>query len=316
MSPSLSSDGRSDAKGAPNTNEDAAHLCPVCQLDTFVIGSKQSAWSGRTFTLRRCPSCDFTFVANPRTDYEAIYDEAYYSGRGADPLVNYIEEIEHRDSTIRRYEWRGIYRVVSSLVPTGASTRWLDYGCGMGGLVEFVQAQGVGQASGFDQGWCLSHLAERGIPHLSADEVGSPSQLFDIVTAIEMIEHTPDPVGELTKIRSLLRPGGLLFLTTGNAAPYRKKIPAWGYVVPDVHISFFEPNTLAVALDKAGFDCEFIGYRPGWEDIIRFKVLKSLGVTRDNWITRIVPWRIASRVVDLRLKPSAHPIAWARVQSD
>lgn len=298
------------------TNEGSAPLCPVCQSATFSIGSKRSSWSDRTFTLRRCTSCAFVFVENPRTDYDDLYDEAYYSGRGADPLVDYVDEIEHRDSTIRQYEWRGIYRLVSSLVPTDSSTRWLDYGCGMGGLVEFVQQQGVGHAVGFDQGWCQSHLTERDIPHLSVDDVESPTELFDVVTAIEVIEHTRDPVGELIKIRSLLRPGGLLFLTTGNAAPYRKNVPDWRYVVPDVHISFFEPSTLVVALEKAGFDCDFIGYRPGWEDIIRFKVLKSLGVRRDKWTWRMVPWRIASRVVDLRLKPSAHPIGWARTNSD
>jgi hypothetical protein len=110
----------------------------------------------------------------------------------------------------------------------------------------------------------------------------------------------------------MLRPGGLLFLTTGNAAPYRDKLAAWRYVMPDVHVSFFEPTTLAVALHKAGFDSEFPGYGPGWQDIIRFKVLKSLGVRHDNLLSKIVPWRLASRIVDHRLKPSAHPIGWAR----
>lgn len=289
--------------------------CPVCHSHTVDAGSKRSAWSGQTFSLRRCASCDFAFVANPRVDYEALYDDDYYRGRGADPLVDYVDEIEHRDTTIRRYEWRGIYRVVSGLVPMGPAVRWLDYGCGVGGLVEFARSQGVAHAVGFEQGWSVSRLEERGVPHLSADELEQSAGSFDVVTAIEVLEHTTDPVGELIRIRKLLRPGGLLFLTTGNAAPYRKDLPAWRYVMPDVHVSFFEPGSLALALEKAGFDSDTVGYRPGWDDIIRFKVLKSLGVRRDKLRWKAVPWGIAARVVDLRLKPSAHPIGWANAKT-
>jgi SAM-dependent methyltransferase len=286
--------------------------CRICQADTVAAGCKRSSWSGRDFALRRCPSCQFAFVANPRLDYDALYDDDYYHGRGADPLLDYVEEVEHSETTVRKYEWQGICQLVSSFVPTGPATRWLDYGCGLGGLVEFVRRRGMADAVGFDQGWSMRQLQERGVPHLSVDEIESTSGSFDVVTAIEVIEHTVDPVGELARMRTLLRPGGLLFLTTGNAAPYRDRLAAWRYVMPDIHVSFFEPPTLALALDKAGFDAEFPGYQPGWDDIIRFKVLKSLGVRRDTWPSRTVPWGVASRVVDRRLKPSAHPIGWAR----
>lgn len=286
--------------------------CAICQSGTATTGFKTSSWSGREFELRRCPSCKFAFVANPRLDYDALYDDAYYSGRGADPLVNYLEEIEHPDTTIRKFEWRGIWRVVSGIVKTDSTTRWLDYGCGVGGLVEFLRNQGIEHAIGFDQGWSLSQLRQRGVPHLTPDELQQQRGTFDVVTAIEVLEHVSDPVAELSRMRALLRPGGLLFLTTGNAAPYHDRLSNWRYVVPDVHISFFEPDTLALALDKAGFDPASPGYRPGWDDIIRFKVLKSAGVRRDTWPSRVVPWGLASRIVDRRLRPSAHPVGWAR----
>jgi SAM-dependent methyltransferase len=251
-------------------------------------------------------------VANPRLDYDALYDDAYYRGLGADPLVNYMDEIEHPETTIRRFEWRGIWRVVSGIVKTDATTRWLDFGCGVGGLVEFLRNQGVEQAIGFDQGWSLNQLRQRGVPHLTPEELERQRGTFDVVTAIEVLEHVSDPVTELARMHELLRPGGLLFLTTGNAEPYHDRLSNWRYVVPDVHVSFFEPETLALALDKAGFDPAFPGYRPGWDDVIRFKVLKSAGVRRDTLPSRVVPWRLASRIVDRRLRPSAHPVGWAR----
>ena len=74
-----------------------------------------------------------------------------------------------------------------------------------------------------------------------------------MVTAIEVIEHTLDPLAELRTIRGLLRPGGLLFLTTGNAAPFASDLLRWSYIVPEIHVSFFEPDTLERALVKCGF---------------------------------------------------------------
>lgn len=286
--------------------------CPICGADSAPVGSKRSSWSGRDFALRRCASCRFAFVENPRQDYETLYDDDYYRGRGADPLVDYVDEVEHHETTIRRYEWNGICRVVSSLVPTSPTTKWLDYGCGVGGLVEFVRERGVADAVGFEQGWSLDRIRERGVPYLTKDDLESYRGSFDVVTAIEVIEHVADPLAELHRIRALLRPGGLLFLTTGNAVPYRNRLPAWRYVMPDVHVSFFEPATLAIALEEAGFDTEFPGYQPGWDDIIRFKVLKSLGVRSDSLPSRAVPWRMAAKIIDWRLNPSGHPIGWAR----
>jgi SAM-dependent methyltransferase len=286
--------------------------CAICQSSTVAAGNKKSSWSGQEFELRRCPSCGFAFVANPRLDYEALYDDAYYSGRGADPHVNYIDEIDHLDTTIRKFEWRGIWRLVHSIKQVGSTTRWLDYGCGVGSLVEFVRNQGVGEAYGFDQGWSLNQLRERGVPHLRPEALDQQRGTFDVVTAIEVVEHVSDPVNELSRIRALLRPGGLLFLTTGNAAPYLDRLSDWRYVIPDVHISFFTPGALALALDKAGFDAAFPGYQPGWDDIIRFKVLKSLGVRRNKLSTRAVPWPLVSRIVDWRLQLSAQPVGWAR----
>ena len=61
-----------------------------------------------------------------------------------------------------------------------------------------------------------------------------------MVTAIEVLEHLTDPMPVLHTIATVLRPGGILFVTTGNAAPHRAHLDRWSYVVPDVHVSFYE----------------------------------------------------------------------------
>ena len=287
--------------------------CRLCgSASTAYAGTATGRKSGRRFELRDCSSCGFAFVAEPWLDFAEIYDEEYYRGNGADPSVDYAGEVEDPGRTVRRYEWRGILARVRSLTDAGPRTEWLDYGCGMGGLVTHLRGEGLEGAVGFEQGWCAAELAARGVPHLSAEDLDAHAGTFDVVTAIEVIEHVVDPVAELRRLRALLRPGGLLFLTTGNPAPYRDRLPAWRYVVPEVHISFFEPKTLALALDRAGFEPAFPGFGPGWDDIIRFKVLKALRRRRTTPLERAVPWRALARTLDRRFQLSAQPVGWAR----
>lgn len=83
-------------------------LCNIRQSPVEEIGRKQGKIDLREFILFHCPQCYFSFVGNPRQDYANIYSEAYYRGKGVDPIVDYMYELEHPDDTIRVYEWKGI----------------------------------------------------------------------------------------------------------------------------------------------------------------------------------------------------------------
>jgi SAM-dependent methyltransferase len=282
--------------------------CRVCGAPTEAAGEVTGRFSGRAFRLRRCRACGFGFVADPWTDYDRIYSDAYYAGEGADPLVDYVYEMAHHGQTIRRYEWQGIRNRVRSL---GGGGRWLDFGCGTGGLVTYLRAAGY-DAVGFEEGWSVPRLLERGVPVLSPEELAAHAGTFDVVTAIEVIEHVPDPVSALERMAAALRPGGVLFLTTGNAAPYRERLAEWRYVIPEIHVSFFEPRTLRAAMERAGLRPEDGGFGPGWADIMRFKVLKNLKRRSVSPLDRLVPWPLVARALDARLHLAAHPVGRAR----
>ena len=181
----------------------------------------------------------------------------------------------------------------------------------MGGLVDHCRNELGVDAVGHDEGWAVEHARERGVPTLDDAQMREQEGTFDVVTAIEVMEHIADPVPALQGIRRMLRPGGLLFLTTGNARPYRGRIDRWAYVIPEIHVSFFEPRTMATALGRAGFRPEHLAYRAGFTDVIRFKLLKNLRVRGRSRVEAVVPWPPVARLVDRRYGISAHPVGWA-----
>jgi SAM-dependent methyltransferase len=209
------------------------------------------------------------------------------------------------------YEWSGLLEIIDSLRGGLSGVRWLDYGCGLGGLVRYARQRGI-EIYGFDEGYAADRMRQEGIPPLTPAELDAAAGSFDVITAVEVVEHFADPMPALRQIATLLRPGGLFFLTTGNAEPFRGRLENWAYVRPDVHLSFFEPGTLEFAFRHLGLEPSFPGFLPGFTDLMRYKVLKNLGLTRRHALEGLVPWPLVARAADRRYRLSAHPVGWRR----
>jgi SAM-dependent methyltransferase len=226
-------------------------------------------------------------------------------------MVDYHFELSEPERTIRRYEWAGIVDVVRHLVTLDTRTRWLDFGCGGGGLPRYAKAQVGCEAMGFEEGAIALKARKHGIAILERAELDALEGSFDVVTAIEVMEHVVDPLATLTQIRRLLRPGGVLFYTTGNARPFRERLTSWSYFTPEIHISLYEPSSMERALRLTGFDTTYPGFIPGWEQIMAFKVLKNLGVRRASAAHHAIPWRALTPALNWRFGLYDFPVATA-----
>jgi SAM-dependent methyltransferase len=286
--------------------------CRICGGPSERLGDVHGAYARRDFTLCRCTVCRYAFIADPWTDFAQIYDKRYYAGQGADPLVDYAFELAEPARTVRSYEWSGVTALVEELHGSLDGVRWMDFGCGNGGLIRYVQNRTGAEVQGFEEGSIAADARHLGLPITSeVDALSALRGQFDIVTAIEVLEHTLDPVLELRRMRELLRPGGLLFLTTGNAAPFAARLTRWPYVVPEIHISFFEPMTLRRAYAEVGLRASPNPGGPGFDQILKFKVLKNLRVRKRSALTDLLPAGPIAFVAERRTRLGEMPVGWA-----
>lgn len=191
--------------------------------------------------------------------------------------------------------------------------KWLDYGCGSGGgLIDFAISSGI-NAYGYEEDYANKICTDRNLPIIKADQINEYEACFYFITLIEVIEHIENPIQFLVQVRKLLKPGGVLFITTGNVAPWKNSVASWSYAsIPDVHICFFDPFTLAYALKESGFAPQKNLSFSGFENIIKFKVLKNLIDKKINFLQRFVSWAVIVRMVDLKYKITAMQIGIAK----
>ena len=145
----------------------------------------------------------------------------------------------------------------------------LDIGCGGGILAEALAHKGAG-VTGIDMAdlalkVAKMHLHESGFEidyQLSTVEAFAEQHegQFDIVTCLEMLEHVPDPASVITAAARLLKPDGIMFLSTINRNPKSFALAILGaeYILGLVprgtheYRQFIKPSEIAAQLRRTG----------------------------------------------------------------
>ena len=192
--------------------------------------------------MRRCRSCRTLFTARLPAPAESLdYDDYYHEGNLEVPAFVHSRLDE----------------LVGSFERERSLGTWLDVGCGAGTLLEAVRGRGW-QAIGTEVSrGAAESVGARGFDVRVGElpELGLPEAGFDVVSMVEVVEHVPDPRALLGQALPLVRPGGVLYVTTphGRGISARLLRSGWSVVAPPEHLQLFSVPGLRRALAAAGF---------------------------------------------------------------
>lgn len=183
----------------------------------------------------------------------SIYAGSYFrrAAQGdAEGYADYLsDEAEHRLTARRR---------VQRLGQTGMPGRLLDVGCAAGFFMDEARKAGW-RVEGID---VSPDMSAWGREHLGLDiasglfqQADYPPSSLDAVTMWDYIEHSIDPALDFAKAAEVLRPGGTMMLSTGDAASLVARISGrrWHLLTPRHHNFFFNVATLRRYLEGNGF---------------------------------------------------------------
>lgn len=198
--------------------------CKICGTESLPFGE--------TLVLRkyqvqylRCPACGFI-----QTETPYWLDESYLSA---------ITILDVGIMQRNLLNWELTTAMLHILLPK--AKQCLDYGAGHGIFVRLMRDRG------FDFLWYDSHATNdyaRGFEY----EAG---QVYDLLTAFEVLEHLNDPLGDLAKMMAISEN---LFVSTVLVPEPPPKLGDWWYFGAPTgqHISFYTHDALQLLAKRFG----------------------------------------------------------------
>jgi 2-polyprenyl-3-methyl-5-hydroxy-6-metoxy-1,4-benzoquinol methylase len=213
--------------------------CDLCGSDR-----QELLFEKEGFRHVRCRNCGLVFV-NPRLSGHV---DAQTSGGTGTMGDDYLTPAQ-----VRRLE-----REVAFLEPFRRLNRILEVGAGWGWFLSKAARLGWETWAVEINRSALERLARTEVHKVlvePAETVSAPHDHFDVVRIWDVIEHLESPAACTRNMYRVLRPGGLLRLSTTNFASLSRWVngPEWVYLNGADHIVLFEPATMTRLLAEAGF---------------------------------------------------------------
>jgi 2-polyprenyl-3-methyl-5-hydroxy-6-metoxy-1,4-benzoquinol methylase len=236
-----------------------AVACDLCGKDTPI-----KRYEKRGFNIVECSNCHMVYT-NPRLKGEKIgelYDADYFQGHGFDKSVDYVADVKDHTQAARQtfslndWDLDSIKQLLGNRKGEG-KLRLLEIGCGTGVFLDKARQHGF-DVEGLElSAYAADFVRKMGIPVRteSIESANDAPNTWDVIVMREVIEHLPHPKKSLETVYSWLKPGGVLFMATGNYdCPERKlKGADWFYFMPEGHLYYFSNRTMTNYLKKVGF---------------------------------------------------------------
>lgn len=261
--------------------------CPLCESKnlTFLasVPDVEYETSSENYSYFECNDCRCVFLKNPPVDrLQSIYPDEYYSfanktAAGLSKILSLVKT---------KLESRFFKKIIQNHFKHEKKIEVLDVGGGTGFICDVIR-RNVNREIRFtilDLDKAALEIAERNgysTIHGSIEEVNIQSK-FDLIIALNLIEHVGNPSAVIRKFRSALRDNGIIVIKTPNTDSINyeifKRLYWGGYHSPRHFVLFNERNfrTLVSDTGLSVFSLKYTQGAPQWTYSI-------LGAMKLNW---------------------------------
>jgi len=238
------------------------------------------------YPIAFCEGCGTgTTRLEGRFSASRLYDCGYFEGERRDGYSGY-----GATEAVLRKGFRRTVRELLKLLPAGG--RLLEIGCAYGFFL--LEASSRFDVLGLEiSDGAVREANDRGLLVLPEDDEATTLRRiakeavnrFDAVVMLDVIEHLSRPRETLRLVAEVLRPGGVLLLTTGDAGSFLARAFGrhWRLMTPPQHLYFFTGRGLNRLLSEEGF--AVLSTRRPWKTVPAglavFQILRS--ITRRPW---------------------------------
>lgn len=230
--------------------------CRVCEVDSRLFKFEGD------YRLNQCPGCGVIHLDRVYQDAYAFLDDVK---KGEKKLEYWgYPEYFKKYKTIFDYFFESRFEKISEGQPPKG--KWFDLGAGFGLWMEFLAREKRIKVSGVEiETEAASFAKARGLEVENTNFLEYlTDEEFSVITMCDVLEHLEDPLGALRQCRSLLMDQGLIYIQVPNVIGF--KYPYSDQLGLPHHLWQFDPASLKVLLEKAGF--ELVDYWTGVQGVI------------------------------------------------
>lgn len=201
--------------------------------------------------MAQCESCGFVFTSEPVPDTGLRYNDNWFENEylpsfGIDPKAPNTTHLAPRfDKDLELLEQ---HTTKGSL---------LDVGAGAGLLLDRAKQRGWSVTGVEPAGYGVEFAKKHFGIEIHKDYLHPglfPAESFDAVILQDVLEHVPEPREVLAQVRRVLKPSGVVLITTPNYGSLSRFVyrSNWSLISPAEHLSLFRLGNLKRALVESG----------------------------------------------------------------
>lgn len=266
--------------------------CPVCEGNKYdilfndelgdepaLVDYDFNPQTQKIYQIVRCNDCSFVYT-NPVPDLSNAYSETI------DEV--YLSTVMQRKKTAERN--------IKNILKNKNTGLLLDIGCNTGVFLDVAADNGFATEGIELSEWSRSVAKQK---HLIYDKPLAGlcfKERYDVITLWGVIEHLQDPRAEMRLIFEALKPGGYVFIYTGDVDSLLSRVMGrrW-YWFMGMHLMYFSRKTLSKLLSQIGFTNIITGKH------VSYFSLQSLSVSMRRYIflkpiVWLLKWPLFSKI--------------------